>query len=177
MLLVGDEASGAWRLEIALADGAAPTLPADLRRRHGRGWTLCGGPDGAFIQPWNEKWRQVGPATAGFLDQLAATLTPPAEAGRQRLVLTSWDDLPAGWRPPGPPAPVGGRLHRHMVVRGLGRGGDGLVVTVDPTGTGLRLTTTRWPVVLEARPGDATRRGDLPAEAFLPLWPLAEFGS
>ncbi|MEZ4388312.1 MAG: hypothetical protein R3D98_12210 [Candidatus Krumholzibacteriia bacterium] len=176
-LLVRDHAAAAWRLELAVAEtGSGPTRD-DLRARRGRGWTICAGPDGAFIQPWNERWSEVGPATARFLSALVAAVGHPESAATGRLVLPSWDDLPAAWQPPRRVPAEGGRLHRRLVERGLGRGGDGLVVSSRATADGLRWSTRRWPVVLLTRTLARALTPDLPPEAFLPLWPLAQFGS
>lgn len=166
-LLVQDATGGAWRLELGLA-GDGPG--ADLRRRQGRGWTFCSLDDEAFVQPWHGKWWQAGPATASFLGRLATVAIDPP----RRLVLASWDDLPSDWRPPGRKPPPGGDLRRRLVMRGLGRGGDGLVVSVAASDCGVRLTTTRWPVGIEVAVLERRQGVDLPAEAFLPLWPLAD---
>lgn len=175
-LLVHDASAEAWRLELAVDDRGEAPAAADLRRRRGRGWTLCGRNDAAFVQPWHGKWWQASPATAGFLRQLAMVARPAGPSSR-RLVVDTWDDLPPSWRPPGRQPPEGGRLRRELVTRGLGRGGDGLVVTAAAHASGVSLSTTRWPVRVEIDPPAHRLGPDLPAEAFLPLWPLADFES
>jgi len=169
-LLVRDEAAGAWRFEVGLDDRDPG---ADLRRRQGRGWTFSGLLDEAFVQPWHGSWWQAGVATAAFLQGLATVAIDPP----RRLVLTTWEDLPVAWRPPGREPPPGGLLRRQLVRRGLGRGGDGLVVSVAERNAGVRLTTTRWPVSIEVGLPTRRRGSDLPAEAFLPLWSLADFAT
>jgi len=175
---------GSWRPALAWPDeGMRP----DLLRRHGRGWTLCGGPGAAFVQTWSSPWNQVGAGTAGFLSALSRTLeqaqgpwpressTAPASV---RLILPSWDELPASWRPPTRRLADRGRLRRDLIERGLGAGGDGLVVVARDHRGGLRLTSARWPVTIELVPdADVPPRAEgwiPPAEAFLPLWPLAD---
>lgn len=172
-LLVQDEAAGAWRLELGVVEEGPGGPPADLRRRQGRGWTFCGLDDQTFVQTWHGKWWQAGPSTAAFLRELATV----AMDGPRRLVLATWDDLPPDWRPPGREPPPGGLLRRRLVSRGLGRGGDGLVVSVAARDEGVRLTTTRWPVSIEVASPTCRRGDDLPAEAFLPLWSLADFAA
>lgn len=175
-LLVHDASADAWRLELAVDQGDGLPPSADLQRRHGRGWTLCGLASDAFVQPWHGKWWQASPATADFLRELAMVARATGAPSR-RLVIATWDDLPPSWRPPGREPPEGGRLRRQLVTRGLGRGGDGLVVTAAALAGGVRLTTTRWPVHIDIAPPAHRRGADLPAEAFLPLWPLADFDS
>ena len=90
------------------------------------------------------------------------------------MVLEDWAGLPASWRPPAPGPDEVGDLRRRLAARGLGRGGDGLVLSLRWDEGGLVATSARWPgrLVLRRTGGEAA---ELPPEAFLPLWPLAEF--
>ncbi|MBD3221182.1 hypothetical protein GF314_08040 [bacterium] len=176
--------TGRYRLEVALQESDQSPTPETIAHRRGRGWTVCGGPDGSFVQAWSERWHQVGPRAGGFLAELAALPVAwsrrdadgGARAATRPLVLTDWRDLPEDWRPVDWRPTRGNRLRRHMVTRGLGRGGPGVKLRADLEGPLLTLTTARWPVTIEA--GVARHLGDgpdWPAEAYLPLWPLAEF--
>lgn len=183
--LLSEPDAGQWRLEIMLDLAEAPATDVALADRAGRGWTLCGGEDGTFLQPWDEKWHQLGVEAGGFLRSLAAlplqwfrSVAEPAgsPAGDRTLILRDWADLPEFWRPIDWRTTRGGRLRRQMVARGLGRGGPGLVLDARFGGSGLVLTTARWPVTIEAAVSSTQLDGpDWPAEAYLPLWPLSEF--
>lgn len=184
-----DDGQGSWRLDLLLPGRSEATAgnQRDLLRRHGEGWTLCGAPSAAFVQTWSSPWHQVGPATADFLGELAHRLrcaqrslsgTAVGDRRSSRLILASWEELPERWRPPSRRLQDRGRLRRDLVERGLGAGGDGLVVTARDQGGSLRLTSTRWPVTIVLEPVTpelAVPEGWIPpAEAFLPLWPLAD---
>ena len=174
-LLVADAETAHWRLELALdGDGPRHRLE-DLQARRGRGWTICGGDGAAFVQGWNERWHEVGSGTAGALAALAGAVAGQRTTGDSRVVLPTWDDMPAAWRPPGRRPQPGHRLRRQLTLRGLGAGGDGLVLSWRETIDGLEFTTTRWPVRVVMATLATDQELDLPAEAYLPLWPLAEF--
>lgn len=191
-LVARDGAGGSWRLEIGVSEGRAPVDRASLLARRGRGWTFCGGGDGAFVQPWHEPWDPLGPATARFLVSLLESLQgkdqrragaprPGLPAHRRtgsRIVLETWDDLPPAWRPPRRgPGPAAGRLRARLVARGLGRGGPGLVLDHEVAGPVHRLTSARWPGAIVLRPDPQHDLPKLPPEAYLPLWPLEAFVS
>jgi len=178
LLIMIDETAGSWRLELLVDEGVVPPTRDHLLRRHGRGWTFCGSAGQAFVQTWSEAWREVGPRTEAFL---AALVRLPLARSRQQLVeprrsmLRSWRELPESWRPPSRTVGRRGDLRRRMIERGLGGGGDGLVVTARRCDEGLELTSRRWPVTVTL--GALTLhedRWELPAEAFLPLWPLVD---
>ena len=189
-LVVRDQVGESWRLEVGVDEGGVPVDEASLLARRGRGWTFCGGDEGAFVQPWHEAWEPLGPATARFLASLlqalqredgrgGGTTAPGMLANRRapaRIVLETWDDLPPAWRPPRRgPGPSAGRLRTRLVARGLGRGGPGLVLDHEVAGPVQRLTSARWPATIELRPDPGHTLPQLPPEAYLPLWPLAVF--
>jgi hypothetical protein len=174
---------------VALDEDGQRVARDDLLQRRGRGWTLAGQPVGGFVQPWSEPWRAVGPAAAaafgGVLDRWRGAVAdddPPARPRRWRpapqhadqvVTLTGWDDLPAEWRLAARPR-QGGDLRRRLTARGLGRGGDGVVLRLRRLEGALVARSNRWPGTLTlAAPGHEA--ATLPPEAFLPLWPLAEF--
>lgn len=185
-----------WRLEVGVQAAAGDTVVPDLGRRLGEGWTLCAGNDGAFRKPWHEPWRTLDPRTADALaDLLAAWLAGPPR-GRPQAVRAGrrWRPAPdpprrsivlpdaqriLSDRDPGHgaagPGPDGrGALRRRLVARGLGRGGDDLLIRLRWDQGRLVLTTNRWPLRLTIAAA-ASDTVSLPEEAYLPLWPLAEF--
>ena len=186
----GEDAGDSWRCEIAMAEGGAWPSPEDVLHRRGRGWTITATPDGSFVKPWSEPWRQLGPAAGqAFASMLrewngaAAAAARTTERHRWRLrestrpepvILDDWAGLPDAWRPPGEGVGDGGVLRRRLTARGRGRGGDGLVLDLRWEGDDLVATSARWPgrVVLIKTGAEPV---DVPPEAFLPLWPLAEF--
>ncbi|HOX26307.1 MAG TPA: hypothetical protein PLL30_06925 [Candidatus Krumholzibacteria bacterium] len=189
LLYLASPATGQWRCEIAVDRGGSGLTRADLLRRSGSGWTVTGGPAGGFVQPWDEAWRPLGSgaqaAMQRFLDLWVREAGRPAAGGPGRwrrpeaaavptVALATWADLPAAWRPPDDEALPGGQLRRRLAERGRGRGGDGLVLRLRWSGGDLVVTSTRWPgdlTLTDAVPEAAS----VPDEAFLPLWPLAEF--
>jgi len=188
LYLVADR--GAWRCELAVAEAGDEPRRTDLLHRRGRGWTLVGGPDGGYVQPWDEGWQALASASEGALAQLLRVWTgasprsgpagrgPGAPGGRspgpQPVVLDRWEDLPADWRPPDELPSTGGDLRRRLTSRGRGRGGPGLVLYLRPRAAALEVGTTRWPGRLTVA-GPVHEVADVPAEAYLPLWPLADF--
>lgn len=190
LLLLGPGAD--WRLEVGLDPPHGPADTGHLLRRQGEGWTLAGDAEGGFTQPWNEGWRAFGPRAAARLHDLLLawlegprTKSAPDEIRRWRLPMRpATPRLPAPapeiWLAPqqgeaiGTPAP-GARhdLRRRLTGRGLGRGGPELALRAEWRGASFLVNTARWPgrLTLERI---ATRPLSAPAEAFLPLWPLAE---
>jgi hypothetical protein len=180
-----------WRCEVALVEDGRWPSREDILRRRGRGWTITHTPDGSFAQPWNEPWQELGGATARSLGQLidrwrgvdlrefATWSYPrrwrPREPWQPRpVVLDDWGGLPASWRPPGEGPDTVGHLRRRLVTRGLGRGGEGLVLELRWDQAALVATTARWPGRLSLN-RTGSEPAALPAEAYLPLWPLAQF--
>lgn len=180
---------GRWRCDVVVeGDGGAAS--ADVLRRQGQGWTLTGSEAGGVVQPWGEPWRTTGPALSlalgAILVEWSGSEQPLGDAAmrprRWRLAATGlprtvvvpdWDDLPAAWRPEGGRDPGGSALKRRLTGRGRGRGDAGGVLRLDPRDDGLHVTSTRLPgsLLLDWPDGGAT---DVPDEAFLPLWPLAD---
>ena len=182
-------ADGRWRCDVLLDEGQGTTAD-DVLERRGRGWTLTGHPEGGVVQPWGEPWRTTGPALAEALAEVladwsggpwsdAAAVGAPrrwrttAPRGPRTVVVPQWTDLPAAWRPESHTAPTGGALKRRLTGRGRGRGDDGGVLRLSPGEGGLLITSSRLPGTLRLDwPVGAVT--DLPDEAFLPLWPLAD---
>ena len=174
LVQAADDPAGppAWRCEVAVAEDGRPPAAEAVRRRHGRGWTVTGGAGGGMVQPWSGPWRQLGAEAAAALGELMGAWAEPT-AGRDRVVLRSWEALPASWRPTGMGDGTMGTLRRELTTRGRGRGGAGAVLRLVRAGRGLEITTVRWPATLEVGPPVATAVL-VPPEAFLPLWPLAD---
>lgn len=191
-LVVDDHGAATWRCEIAVAESGGWPDRQDLMRRQGRGWTITSTPDGSFVQPWDGPWRELGGSAARSLGELigrwlagdrsasgASGTRPdrwrPVEAWRPcPVVLREWTGLPADWRPVDDGPATGGALRRRLVARGRGRGGDGLVLDLRWMGDDLVATTARWPGRIALR-RTGNESAELPVEAYLPLWPLAEF--
>lgn len=194
-LYVEDVADTAnWRCEIAVAESGSWPTHDDVLRRHGRGWTLTGGSDGGFMQPWDEPWQQLGASvTRSLVDLLRRWSRGPVlrddvlgddeiyRRWRRRPSLSpvtvsfdDWTGLPAAWRPPTSGTPASGALRRRLTARGTGRGGDGVVLNLRWEDERLAVTSARWPgrITIE---GVGSETVEVPAEAFLPLWPLVEF--
>jgi hypothetical protein len=183
-LLVGEPGEARWRLEVGRDR-------ADLLQRIGEGWTISRDRDAAFVQRWHGRWREIDQPTACFFQDLIGRLDEPRPGGSPAglamrvgarpagpglpLVLRSWDGLPRQWQPPRRDI-EGGALRRQMVRRGLGRGGDGIVVQARESPDGaLVLSTARWPGQIVIATARARATADLPDEAYLPLWPLGRF--
>lgn len=184
LLVAGGEA-GAWRLEVGLARlGSMPD--AALLERQGDGWTFCAIGAEAFAQRWGEGWRTMPAGSARAIGDLIGTWlgddrrrsVDPARAHRWRA---SERARPPQWTLPalaslidGETTPQVDRLRATLVRRGEGRGGAQLAVVGRQEGGDFYLTSPRWPGRLIVGPA-ALRATALPAEAFLPLWPLADF--
>ncbi len=191
-LMIESRPGETWRCEIAVAEDGRWPANDDLRHRKGRGWTLSGTTEGGFVQPWSEPWRVLGPSATSALGEILERLivgesvaSASSRDGHRRwrtaeprrpmpVILDDWEGLPAAWRPPESGPVTGGALRRRLSTRGLGRGGDGLVLDLAWHGEELVATTARWPGKIELNLLDVESL-DLPAEAYLPLWPLAEF--
>lgn len=173
--IIRDPARGAWRLEVVVSTGEAASSGSDLKQRRGEGWTLCSTGDAAFSQRWHHPWTQPGAETASMLAELVTTGSDSAR-NPLRLVLRSLAGLPEAWRPPGGHAVQGGALRRQLVIRGLGRGGPGLVIRGRWLGDALELSSSRWPGRLVIELLVATPVVDVPPETFLPIWSLADLG-
>jgi hypothetical protein len=185
-----------WRLEVAIAPSGRTPLPVErtrLAQRQGEGWTLTLEPDSGFLQPWHEPWRSLSPQAIRAIDDLLERWldcvgdTGPVVGPRrwrqpvqarseslpvpdlERLVLDP-ADLPDAVRPPGP----AGGLRARLVARGLGRGAVGLGLKARWTAEDLQMHSSRWPGGLSIRL-TGNQAVAVPAEAFLPLWPLADF--
>ena len=200
-LLITGALGHACRCELAVTEAGRPALPDDLIVRRGRGWTLCVGDDGStgghgFVQSWEEGWQPAGPealaAIAGILnatddgqhmDQgdmrglLSSRLTRRGYRERpERVVLGSWDGLPESWRPPDEGTTgTGGGLRRRLASIARGRGAEGLVLQLQLRGGELLATSVRWPGRLVLRQSSRRNAPTLPAEAFLPMWPMDTF--
>jgi hypothetical protein len=191
-LVVQERQGLSYRCEIAVAEqGRWPTRD-ELDQRRGRGWTLTRTPESSFVQPWSEPWRELGAEAAGACGELIARWRvgdledfaipwsrprrwrPRQELRPRPVVLDDWAGLPAAWRPPARGTEQAGQLRRRLTTRGLGRGGDGLVLDLRWEGEELVATSARWPGRLVLRESGSEQLA-LPAEAYLPLWPLAEF--
>jgi hypothetical protein len=185
------DGAGSWRLEIGVVDDAAPGA-TDLLGRQGRGWTLaCAAGSSALLQPWGEPWREMdadlAAAAATTLAQWGGGASEPGETrSRWRACPLRPDamgrslavgELPAEWNPAGATGAGSGSLRRALTMRGGGRGGPGLCLDLvrRPDG-GLDLTAARWPGRLRLSRASLRPCQDLPAEAFLPIWSLAEIG-
>ena len=184
---LGRQASGraAWvtgpagdlRVDLMVDDaGADPGAgaPADLLARVGRGWTLVAGQgDEGLYGAWDREW-QAPPAG---LAALARAVTDPAwstaagRSGSRRLVLAA--DPAASPEVGGTPVPA---FRRAQARRGRGGGGPGERLTVSPMGMPgqLHVRSTRRPGRLEVLPTARRAALGVPAEVFLPWWPLAE---
>jgi len=183
-----------WRCEIAVAESGVWPTRDDLLERRGYGWTMTGSVDGGFIQPWHEPWRQLGhSATLSMADLLRwwsggsgrqdagvdggnshYRWRPRRSGSPVSVIFDDWSGLPETWRPPTTGARAGGSLRRQLTTRGTGRGGDGLVLDLSWEDERLAVTSARWPGRLIIEKG-ADEWTAVPEEAFLPLWPLAEF--
>lgn len=191
------DGAGSWRVEIGQATEHHPDVE-DLLTRQGTGWTLaCAGPAAVLMQAWGEPWQEVDGAMAATVARLLARwggqitampAAPPAArrpwraaSGRAPAAQTlTIDQLPAAWSVPGEPLAhqdCRSALRRALTLRGRGRGGPGLRldVTTAPSG-GLELTSPRWPATVHLEPAVLNHRSDVPPEAFLPIWSLADLG-
>ncbi len=186
------DGAGSWRLEIGVGEDEAPR-PSDLFARHGEGWTLsCAGGSPVLMQPWGEPWRETGP---GFAAAVAAVLGrwegsaakgepatvrwragPPENAESGEAITAG--DLPQDWNPAGAAGTGGGGLRRELTsARPRARRPRAAPAISGCTRDGgLELTSARWPGRLHLSPATANRRPDVPAEAYLPIWSLAEIG-
>jgi hypothetical protein len=193
VLLLVRSADHGWRCEVGVQEDG-PVRRDDLRARRGRGWTLVGTPEGGFVQPWSEPWRALDAAASGPLGELLAIWAegfsagegvPAADVRRRwrlpaersapaRVVLPGWDALPADWRPPSGRQPAGGMLRRELVIRGRGRGGEGAVLDLERAPASLQVTSARWPGRLHLSWSRPWGTFEVPAETFLPLWPLGD---
>lgn len=184
--------AGSWRVEIAV-DAERQSDEEDLLTRRGQGYTLtCAAPAAVLWQPWGEPWQDtdaaLGPTVADLLARWGGTGDPEpvtrpwrAVGGRaRRAEVLTIERLPAAWSVADPQASAQDRrseLRRALAARGRGRGGPGLRLEVSTTASlGLELTSTRWPVTLHLDPAVVHRRSDVPAEAFVPIWSLADLG-
>lgn len=179
-----------WRLEVATAPPGRSPL---LAERQGEGWTLALEPGSGILQPWDAPWRPISPSAIRALDDLLERWLDNQEDSKagdgprrwrqeararsgglplpdlEGLVLDP-ADLPDAAQPPAAAA----GLRQRLVARGSGRGATGLGLKARWTAEGLDLHSNRWPGGLHVR---LTGRQAIavPAEAFLPLWPLADF--
>jgi hypothetical protein len=186
-----DDGAGSWRLEIAVAQDGDPAV-ADLLERRGEGWTVaCAGGSSVLLQPWGKPWRETGAdfaaAAATVLarwEGSGATTHPARRPWRATSVRDGEPEgalvveaLPDDWNPAGGAGNAGGGLRRELATRGRGRGGLGLRLRLARTlDGGLALTSARWPGRLSLMRPVLSRRPDVPAEAYLPIWSLAEIG-
>ena len=191
-VLVLRGADDRWRCEMAPHGTTTPVTRQTLLHRRGQGWTLVASPEAGFVQPWHEPWRKTGPEAGAALGELFALWldgvpsagAPSEEKARWRLAgpafpatveLDSWAALPTDWRPPGRATTAGqGRLRKRMTARGRGHGGDGLRFLIRWVDGCFEMTTAQWPGRLETDP-PVQESVTVPAEAYLPLWPLADF--
>ncbi len=169
--------AGDLRVDLLVDDADADPgagAPGDLLARAGRGWTLVTGQgDEGLYGAWDREW-QAPPAG---LAALARAVTDPAwstaagRSGSRRLVLAAdpADSPEVG----GTPVPV---FRRAQARRGRGGGGPGERLTVSPMGMPgqLHVRSTRRPGRLEVVPTARRAALGVPAEVFLPWWPLAE---
>lgn len=188
--------SGWWRLDIGLDAGGLGCSADDVMRRRGEGWTLAGAQGGGFYQAWHAPWRRIRAGTIAALEQMVLHWSSAQHDGATRR-----DREPQRWRPSfycenvgevavdlkdlhvidvldGESATVRsagpGGLRRRLVVRGQGRGGEGIRVQLRKDGSVLVVSSRRWPGRLTVTT-TAEERIVVPAEAYLPLWPLADF--
>jgi hypothetical protein len=186
-----NDGAGSWRLEIGVAEDTNQSV-AELFARRGNGWTLaCAGGSSVLLQPWGEPWREAGPdfgtAVAAVLGRWEGSTAEvcsasvlwragPARVVTEREAITV-GELPDDWNPGAAAGAAGGNLRRELTARGRGRGGPGLRLRLGRTQDGdLELTSARWPGRLHLSPATSSRRADVPAEAYLPIWSLAEIG-
>ncbi|MBK7046093.1 MAG: hypothetical protein IPH48_06160 [bacterium] len=168
--------AGDLRVDLLVDEaGADPGAgaPADLLTRAGRGWTLVAGQgDEGLYGAWDREWRTPPSGLAA----LARAVTDPAWStaaggGSRRLVLAA--DPAATPEAAGAPVPA---FRRAQARRGRGGGGPGERLTVSSLGTpgALRVRSSRRPGRLEVVPTARRAALGVPAEVFLPWWPLAE---
>ncbi len=170
------------RLEI-LESSCPSTSDVDglqrLWRQDGEGWTLIAGSGGGgTINRWGREWRPLDPVQQGLLLQVAEKLPRLLAAGNPGERSVSFI-LPPAPRPGMTPA-----FRENLVVRGLGQGGLGQIITLAEKVPGaaaagellVNLTSSRRPGVVslyicwQGVPG-----GEVPLEVFAPLWPLGDF--
>jgi hypothetical protein len=168
--------AGDLRVDLLVDEaGADPGAgaPADLLTRAGRGWTLVTGQgDEGLYGAWDREWRTPPSGLAA----LARAVTDPAWStaaggGSRRLVLAA--DPAATPEAAGAPVPA---FRRAQARRGRGGGGPGERLTVSSLGTpgALRVRSSRRPGRLEVVPTARRAALGVPAEVFLPWWPLTE---
>jgi len=161
-----------WRL--AMARGRVET--GTLLQEAGEGWTAVGNTEGrVWLNGWGEPSRELADSQAQVLQSLVESLVEPTSP-LQRISLTPMSG--ERWDAPVVELPVAGGLRQALAARASGRGDarETLMVrpcTVDGDG-GARITSrrrhglllvqsrSRWPVLCD------------PADALLPIWPLAE---
>jgi len=195
LIVLQDHDGSSWRCEIGLHDQAMVDPRRDLLHRTGRGWTITCSAGEGFMQPWNDAWHPLGREVTDTFQQMIVAwekgLSPAEPASQsssrhrwqasplagqkhQVLVLDSLDDLPASWQIQPSSSQETGHLRRRLTTRGRGRGGDGVVLKLSIEDGNLNITSVRWPGRLVL-----VRQGwvpmTTPAEAYLPLWPLADF--
>lgn len=195
LIVLQDHDGSSWRCEVGLQDQAMVDPRSDLLHRTGRGWTITCSEGEGFIQPWNDAWHPLGSEVTETFQQMIVAwemgispgepAAPPSFRHRwqatphhgqthQVLVLDSLDDLPASWQLQPRSSHETGHLRRRLTTRGRGRGGEGVVLKLTVEEGNLNITSVRWPGRLVL-----VRQGwvpmPAPPEAYLPLWPLADF--
>lgn len=178
-----EAADGALRFELAEAaePAAATTAAAMLFSWRGVGWTaVLGEPGQGTLGAWREKWDVPSPELSAWLRAIVAAC--PAGAGREcRRELPPIRSLTL----------VPDQKEREttfrsrMTRRGRGRGGRNEILTIrflEGNGSGVWAAGSRARITGSRRPGslelEVLARQDvigLPAEAYLPLWPLDAF--
>lgn len=149
-------------------------IPAALLAQSGRGWTVVLGPDDRGTwNAWGREWASADPALGPLVRFGLLELARPGDAsppGGARKVRRTVRPAAAAAVGGGP-----GRFRRGMVVRGLGQGGEGEILTLDRRPTRAVLTSSRRPGRVEIGL-PVIRRGIAPPipEAFTPLWALQE---
>jgi hypothetical protein len=190
------EQQRSWRLDFLVDSGDLDKPVEDLLKRRGEGWTLAGGQNGGFSQPWHQPWRQLSSTSTAAMHELILMMitdqnhqeeldkpTPrrwrrPLPERDARITIADWRDLivlpDRHGRDADPMRSSRGDLRRRSVIRGLGRGGEDLCLNLRRNGPRVVLSTARWPGSLVIMLKEE-RRMVVPTEAFLPLWPVADF--
>lgn len=192
--LVGFRAS--WRFDVGIDSDPTQEAAERVLQRRGEGWTMAGGRDTGFSQAWHRPWQRLsrpaaraagellhrladGPgAHPGAASEGARRWRPAARLQDESIVVGDLWELAA--MPPqnariGQHDRIGaGELRRGLVFRGRGQGGDGLVLRLRWTPSSLMIYSRRWAASLMITTADHGLV-QMPPDAFLPLWPLADF--